>query len=146
MSDSSTEAPGSAEERSAEAGARPSVPESRRGETLPHRPTPESMVLAIYILYLIGLAVSFAAVIGLLVAYSSRAATAHTWLEGHVTYQIRTFWIGLAMFSVGFLTIILGVGILILLFFFLWAAVRSIRGLGRLSRREPMPDPRTLMW
>ena len=76
MSDSSTEAPGSAEERSAEAGARPSVPESRRGETLPHRPTPESMVLAIYILYLIGLAVSFAAVIGLLVAYSSRAAAA----------------------------------------------------------------------
>ena len=129
-----------------EAGASPSVPESRRGEEAPQRTTPETMALVIYILYLVGLAASVAAFVGLLIAYSNRRAAAGTWLEGHITYQIRTFWLGLAMFAVGLLTAVLGVGILILLFFLLWAAVRSVRGLGWLSRHEPVPDPLTLMW
>ena len=52
-------------------------------------------VRLIYILYLASLVVGVTILIGLVIAYLNLREAIGTWAEGHYTYQIRTFWIGL---------------------------------------------------
>jgi uncharacterized membrane protein len=105
-----------------------------------------TMPMVVYVLYLVGLATGIAAMIGVILAYANRDKTAGTWLESHYTFQIRTFWIGFLILCVAALTFVLGIGVLILLAFWIWAAVRAIIGLSKLSKREPIADPGTWTW
>ena len=129
-----------------------SVPESVRragGEAHavdPLRGTDTTMATAVYVLYLVGLAASIAALVGVGLAHANRRAAAGTWLETHYQYQIRTFWYGLGLVAVGFATLPILIGGFVLLFWWVWAAVRTVKGWNRLSRREPIADPESLWW
>ena len=104
------------------------------------------MAMVVYILYLVGLASGVAALFGVVLAYVYRPAAAGSWTESHIRYQIRTWWLGLLLLAAGIVLAALLIWIPILIFFFVWAAVRSIKGLGALGRREPIADPDTLFW
>ena len=123
-----------------------SVPATGRGDVPEPRSNGQTMVMVIYILYLVGLALSIAAIGGVVLAYINRAAAEGTWLEGHIHFQIRTWWLWLLIFILGAVLVSIGVGFLIMIFFLVWAAIRSIKGLSALSRREPIVDPTLLFW
>jgi uncharacterized membrane protein len=67
--------------------------------------------------------------VGLVIAYMKRKDAAGSIYESHLTYAIRTFWIGLAMSFVGSLLLILFVGLPILIFTGVWFIVRIVRAI-----------------
>lgn len=83
--------------------------------------------LYIYFLYLAGLFVAPAALIGVVMAYINRGTDPS--LDSHYSSQIKTFWIGLAVLFVGFLLTIVIVGYLVLLAWFVWVIIKCVKGI-----------------
>lgn len=94
----------------------------------------------IYILYLLGLLTGITVIIGVILAYINRGKVM-TYVETHYTWLIRTFWIGLLFSMVSLVLAVVLVGFLLMIATAVWAIVRIVIGLQRLSRREAIPDP-----
>lgn len=119
-------------------------------ETPPAAPPPaapsddsdRTVALICYILQAVSVVTAgLIAVVAVIIAYV-RKDQAPDWLKNHYTYQIRTFWYGLAGWVVGILTIwVLGLGLLIMLATAIWFIVRAIVGLIRLSEGRTHTDP-----
>ena len=120
--------------------------------------TTEDRVLpaVVYGLYLLGLVNGLTILVGLVVAYIN-LDKAGPRMRTHYDFQIRTFWIGLAIFlSLGLLIgisavlslVLIGIPFL-MLFLFLWGAVgvwfavRCIVGLVYVSQDQAYPRPNT---
>ena len=96
------------------------------------------------LLYLASCITGITAIIGVVLAYVWKGEPLQPWEETHYTYLIRTFWIGVAGTVLGVLTLLIGVGFLILLAIGVWALVRTVMSLVSAQKREPMKDPETL--
>ncbi|NJN51630.1 MAG: hypothetical protein HC809_07465 [Gammaproteobacteria bacterium] len=97
----------------------------------------------VYILYLVGLVTgSLTTIVGLVIAYINRSESA-PWLADHYTYQIRTFWIGLAYGLVSGLLMMVGIGFLLLAGLAIWLIVRCVKGFQWLQKNEAPPDVET---
>ena len=110
--------------------------ESESGESVSKLP------LIVYILYLASFFVGITVIIGVVLAYIDRSR-APEWMQTHYQYQIRTFWIGLLMGIVGFLTLVFWVGFIILFLMSCWFAIRCVKGMMRVSNQEPIANPET---
>ncbi|MEQ9335022.1 hypothetical protein [Thalassobaculum sp.] len=119
------------------------TPSTRRN--LPFRlSVPENDKLAIHVVYaLFALSVVFQipGMLGVILAYLKRGEVAGSYLETHVTWQIRTFWLWLLMVVAGWLTVILLVGWLILLAAHLWLIWRIVKGWLVLVDERPIDRP-----
>jgi len=102
------------------------------------------MAKIVYILYAVGFFVGITWLIGVVIAYVYRS-DAPDWLKGHFTFQIRTFWLGLAGVVIGGITAALVVGLLILLAVLVWAIARIVKGWKWLADGQPVPDPNSLL-
>ena len=100
-------------------------------------------VKIIYILYLVGILVGITAIVGVVMAYIYRS-DADPWLQSHLQFQIRTFWIGLGLSLLGSLLAAVIIGYLILLFTLVWMVVRCAKGLQYVQAGQPYPTP--LAW
>jgi uncharacterized membrane protein len=58
-----------------------------------------------------------------------------------MTSAIRTFWISLIVFAIGFVLSFIGVGIVILVVLAIWQLFRMIRGIVRAIDNRPIDDP-----
>jgi uncharacterized membrane protein len=96
------------------------------------------------LLYLASLVTGVTAIVGVILGYIWRGDGPATWEDTHLTYLIRTFWIGLVASIVGVVLTAVLIGIPILIATAVWFLVRSVLSLVRAQRREPMPDPETL--
>jgi len=108
---------------------------------------PENDRLAIhvvYALYTLSVVMAIPGMFGVILAYLKRADVAGSYLESHVTWQIRTFWIWLAMCVVGFLLLIVLIGGLILGAAQLWLIYRIIKGWLLASDGKPIDRPEAL--
>jgi len=96
-----------------------------------------------YLLY--GLSIPFGPVIflGLIYAYAKRGAVAGTYLESHLDWLIRTFWLTLVATIIGIVLYILLIGILILAVVWLWFLYRVVRGFVIFNDGNPMPNPQS---
>lgn len=103
------------------------------------------MPTIVYVLYLIAAFTAVPYLIGLIIAYVSRG-DADEVAATHYQYQIRTFWLGLLYVIIGGLTMAVGIGFLICLFTWLWAIVRSFKGMGWYNEGVEVPNPRTWLW
>lgn len=103
------------------------------------------MPTIVYVLYLIAAFTGVPYLIGLIIAYVSRG-DADEVAATHYQYQIRTFWLGLLYVIIGGLTMAVGIGFLICLFTWLWAIVRSFKGMGWYNEGVEVPNPRTWLW
>ena len=103
------------------------------------------LAFAVYILYLFGYFAGITAIIGVIIA-CLQARSANPPIKSHYTFQIRTFWIGLVYLVVGLLLLSLAVGVLILLWGFVWSLVRNVKGLLALNRNDPIPHPESWMF
>ena len=102
-------------------------------------------VKLVYILYFIGFFTGIGALAGLIVAYLNKEKATPAQLS-HYIFQIRTFWIGLAYVVVGSLLSLVIVGWFVLLWFVIWALVRSIKGLLLAGEGKSVTDPQTWLW
>ena len=99
----------------------------------------------IYILYLLSLIFGVTSLVGLVMAYINKG-DAPEWVQSHYRFQIRTFWIGLLLGVIGFFTAAFVVGILILVFLFVWWIARCVTGMRYFSEGRAHPDPASWMF
>ena len=99
----------------------------------------KQLTLIVYILYALSAFVGLTAVAAIIINYIKREEAAGTWLESHFTWQIRTSWFALLWAAVGFITLILGVGIIVLAANSVWVIYRIIKGILNLNDGKPMP-------
>ncbi|MEH6727712.1 MAG: DUF4870 domain-containing protein [Hyphomicrobiales bacterium] len=104
-------------------------------------PGPNNVRL-VYILYLVSFVIGITCIVGLVFAYMNRSKAA-PWLQTHYTYLIRTFWIGVLAFFIALVLTIILVGIPLMIAIAVWAIVRCVIGLQKVSRNEPIEDPET---
>ncbi len=93
-------------------------------------------------LYLVGIMIGITSLIGVIVAYINRSDSPE-WLQTHYRFQIRTFWIGLGYFILGWILTGIAIGWLVLLFWLAWMIIRCAKGIKYLDRYEPYPNPTT---
>lgn len=104
--------------------------------------TDRTYALVCYILQILSVVTGLTAIVAVILAYV-RMTEAPDWIKNHYTYQIRTFWIGLAGMVIGILTFwMLGLGFLIMLATAIWFIIRAVVGLIRLTEGRGHTDPR----
>ena len=96
------------------------------------------LVLATYVLHLLGSVAGVPSIIAVVLNYLKRSEP-EAQLASHHEFMIRTFWWALAWVIVGTLTTILLIGWLVLGVVWLWFVYRQVLGLIRLANGEPMP-------
>ncbi len=98
------------------------------------------LVLTVYILYLVGFLTGITVLVGVVIAYLQRDHTDRV-SQSHFQFQITTFWIGLLYFFIGFITLHIAIGALILVWGVVWTVIRCVKGLLALNMGEPIRDP-----
>lgn len=97
------------------------------------------VVLVNYCLYLGGLLTGgLTTVIALIIAYIYRNDAHGSYLASHLTYQIRTFWIGLLYFVIANILTFILIGFLLLFVLAIWFIIRCAQGLKAVNARQPM--------
>jgi len=82
------------------------------------------------------LALTFIAAV--IVNYVKQDDVADTWLASHFRWQIRTFWFALLWTVLGFFTLLLGIGYLILIAVAAWVIYRIVKGWLALADNKAM--------
>ncbi|WP_228488057.1 DUF4870 family protein [Rhodocyclus gracilis] len=70
-------------------------------------------------------------IVAIILAYIKRDDARGTWCESHFSWAINTFWISLGLAILGVLTILIGIGFILLFFVGIWSLYRIIKGLIR---------------
>ena len=78
------------------------------------------------------------AVAAIIINYIKREDVRTTWLASHFRWQIRTFWFGLLWCVIGGMTVIVGIGFVVLGVAALWIIYRITKGWLRLSEGKEM--------
>jgi len=104
-----------------------------------------TMARLTYVLYAIASISGFPMIIGLVLAYVARSE-APAWQKTHCMFLIYTFWFGLALIVVGMMTWIIGIGMFLLWILPLWYVIRVVRGWVLLENRQPVPNPKSLLF
>jgi len=99
----------------------------------------------VYILYLVGLIIQVTHLIGVIVAYIYRN-DGPDWVRTHYRFQIRTFWIGLLYGVIGFVTLHVLIGGLILFLTLIWFIVRCVKGLRFVGHAQPYDNVTSWLW
>ena len=100
------------------------------------------LAFIVYILLLIPVSMGTTHIVGLVIAYVQRDS-APDWLKSHYTYQIRSFWLGLAYLVAACVSVVVLIGFILVPVVVIWYIVRCAIGLSRLSAREPIANPQT---
>ena len=100
----------------------------------------------ISLLYIAGFIVGITGLVGFILAFVWKDEVAGTWEESHLQFHIMTGIIGLVASVVGFLLLIVGIGLLIWLAVAVWVVVRSILALLKAQKQEPIADPKTWLF
>ncbi len=104
-----------------------------------------TIALIVYILYFVGYFTGITAVIGVIMAHV-QVSTAEPLLATHYRFQIRTFWIGLLYLAIGIILTFFLIGVIVLVWWFVWSLVRNIKGVLALNEHRPIPDPASWMF
>jgi uncharacterized membrane protein len=119
--------------------------ERSKGGDRPPMISDYGLALIVYILYLVGFLTGVSAVIGLIIAWL-QIERADPVSRSHFRFQIRTFWIGLLFVAIGAVTLYIGIGALILVWWVVWTAIRCVKGLLLLNAGEPIAEPESWLF
>lgn len=89
----------------------------------------------VYVCYLLSFAMGISLIIGGVFAYIKKDS-APEWIKSHYRYQIRTFWNVLIGSIIGLLTLIIGIGAIIICIVYIWLLFRIITGWVKLNNGE----------
>jgi uncharacterized membrane protein len=105
----------------------------------------KQLALIVYILYFVAYFTGITALIGVIIAHV-QVASADPLLATHYRFQIRTFWIGILYLVIGTILTVVMVGIVILLWWFVWSLVRNVKGTLALNDNKPIANPASWMF
>jgi Predicted membrane protein len=100
----------------------------------------KDLTLLVYVLQAVGLFIGLTWIAAVIVNYVKRDEVRGSWLESHFDWQIKTFWVGLAGFIVGWITFFIFIGWLILVAVGVWGIYRIVKGWLALNDRQPLPS------
>ncbi|MCY4753499.1 DUF4870 family protein [Pelomonas aquatica] len=98
----------------------------------------KQLTMVTYILYALSTFTGFTGIVAIIINYIKREDTAGTIYASHFTWQIRTFWWSLVWAVLGFATMIVGVGFLILAIDGIWVLYRIVKGFLNWNDGKPM--------
>jgi uncharacterized membrane protein len=98
----------------------------------------KDVALLVYILQAVGFFIGITWIVALIINYVKRDDVRGTWVESHFEWQIKTFWIGLALGIVGALTIFILIGFPILFALTIWVIYRIVKGWLALNDGKPV--------
>lgn len=81
------------------------------------------------------------ALVAIIINYIKRGEMTDPVLKSHFTWQIRTFWISIALAIVGSITLLIGIGAVILFGALVWNIYRLVRGVLSILENKAMPLP-----
>ena len=84
----------------------------------------KDLALLVYILQAVGLVIGLTWIVAVIINYVKRDDVRGTWIESHFDWQIKTFWIGLAGWVVGVITV--------------WGIYRIVKGWLALNDGKPV--------
>jgi uncharacterized membrane protein len=99
----------------------------------------KTLTTVVYALQAAGFFVGLTWIVAVVINYVKRDEVRGTWLESHFTWQIRTFWWGLAWALVGGILALVVVGFLILFADAVWIIYRIVKGWLNLADGKPVP-------
>lgn len=103
-------------------------------------------VMATYCLNLLAPFNGLTGLAAIVLAYLKRDDAKGTIYESHITYQIRTFWIGLLASIIAFpLIFLFGLGLLLYVGIFVWWMLRSALGFKNLLDGKEITDPQAYL-
>lgn len=108
------------------------------GQEDPRLTSLKQVTTAVYALQVASFFVGITFLLALIINYVKRPDVTGSYLESHFTWQIRTFWYGLLWGILGFISLILAVGYLILIANMVWVLYRIIKGWLKLNEGEPV--------
>lgn len=97
------------------------------------------------LLYLSSFILGITAIIGIVLAYVWKGESHEDWEDSHYQYLINTFWIGLVGGFVSFILIFVLIGFLLLPAVIVLVVVRCVLSLINAQKKQPMPNPGTLL-
>ncbi len=98
----------------------------------------KTIATVIYALQAASFFLGITLIIAVIINYIKKESVRGTWLESHFIWQIRTFWFSLLWGAIGFLTVFIGIGYLILIANAVWLIYRIIKGWLRLNDEQKM--------
>ena len=99
----------------------------------------------ISLLYLSSFILGVTSIVGVVLAYVWKGESKEEWEASHFQYLINTFWIGLIGGVVSVFLMIVLIGFLLLPAVIVLVVVRCVLSLINAQKREPMPNPGTLL-
>ncbi|SUA51307.1 Predicted membrane protein [Oligella ureolytica] len=107
----------------------------------------KNFLLVTYIVFAVGLfTCGLISIAGLVMVYIKRDDYKNSIYESHVTYLIRTFWIGLLYGFISFILAILGIGVISGILTSIWYVIRVVKGFITFYDDEPIQDPKTWLF
>lgn len=106
----------------------------------------KNYLLAIYIMYIVGLFTGIFAVVGVVLAYVKREDFRGTVYESHAVYLIRTFWIALLSGFISVLLMLVLIGFLLICLVAVWYIVRLVKGSVLFLDGKPVENPRSWLF
>lgn len=83
--------------------------------------------------------------VAVILAFVWKGEPHEAWEDSHYQYLINTFWIGLVGSCVSFILLFVLIGVLTWLAVAALVIVRAVLSLIKAQKREPMPNPGTLL-
>jgi uncharacterized membrane protein len=99
----------------------------------------KQLTLICYILYALSWFTGLTGIVAIIINYVKRDETRGTIYESHFDWQIKTFWIGLGVAIVGFITMFILIGFVILFAGAIWSIYRIVKGFLNWNDGKPMP-------
>ena len=102
----------------------------------------KTYLLITYIVFVVGFFTGgLITIAGLVMAYLKRNDYNNSIYESHVTYLIRTFWIGFLYTAISFVLSIIGIGLLLAVLTAIWYVIRIVKGFVTFYDAKPMAKP-----
>ena len=98
----------------------------------------KELALLVYVLQAVGFVIGLTWIVAVIINYVKRDDVRGTWIESHFAWQIRTFWIRLADWIVGVITMWILIGWLILAAVTVWGIYRVVKGWLALNDGKPL--------
>lgn len=96
-----------------------------------------TVVLVAYVLHLVGAVAGVTSIVGLILNYVRRNTSGGIY-ESHHHWMIGSFWWAILWVILGFVTLWIGIGVVILCVVWVWYLYRHVRGLIAFLNGEPI--------
>jgi len=106
----------------------------------------KELTMLIYVLYGISVFFVLPFFIAIMINYIKREEVKGTFLESHFDWQINTFWYTLLWSVLGFITLLVGVGFVILIIDAIWFIYRIVKGILYLNDEKRMRPTEANLW